>query len=162
MPSGFGTIRRYQYGEPSMKETTRAPERSTKSSKIAEIAEIGETGDGEFGRLCEAYLEMALMYRLHRPAGPSDLVGNLLLDREQIKDIARLHDEAREYARRFIEEENTRSFRIGCTNYSTNRATVFTIEAARVLCSALDDDLAIRLLQMAIKEIRKSKRLEHN
>ena len=59
-----------------------------------------------------------------------------------------------EYALKFNREEDGRSFRIGCSNYSTNRAYVLSIEAARLLASGSDgDQYAARLLKLAIEEL---------
>jgi hypothetical protein len=42
--------------------------------------------------------------------------------------------EARKYAELFIGEDDSLSYFIGCSNWDTNRALVFAIEAARLLC----------------------------
>ena len=81
-------------------------------------------------RFAETYLMMARTG--YRPAAPSDGLGNFQLDEE------RLYREAAEYALKFNREEDGRSFRIGCSNYSTNRAYVLSIEAARLLASGSD------------------------
>jgi len=56
-------------------------------------------------------------------------------------------------AMRFIKEEDTNEFFIGCSNFHTNRALVYTIEAARMLNSGCNDKMAAQLLGMAIEEI---------
>ena len=97
-------------------------------------------------RFAETYLMMARTG--YRPAAPSDGLGNIQLDEE------RLYREAAEYAVKFNREEDGRSFRIGCSNYSTNRAYVLSVEAARLLASGSDgDQYAARLLKLAIEEI---------
>ena len=78
----------------------------------------------ESARIQEAYIRMATGAK-YRPEGSSDGVGNVDLTAE-----------AGRYAARFIQEENGLKFFIGCSNWSTNRALVYTIEAARVLCGA--------------------------
>jgi hypothetical protein len=56
----------------------------------------------------------------------------------------------------FYKEEDTRQFWIGCSNYTTNRAFIWTIEAARVLASGTDGNAtAIKLLSMALDEIKR-------
>lgn len=66
-----------------------------------------------------------------------------------------LLDEAASYARRFVSEEDTLHFRIGVSDYTSNRALVFTIEAARQLCGgALGINCALKLLEMAVAEVK--------
>src|SRR5580698_9263389 len=91
-------------------------------------------------RISEAYVMMAEQAN-HRPES-ADADDDLL-------------DEAASYARRFVAEEDTRSFRIGVSDYTSNRALVFTIEAARQLCGgALGINHALKLLEMAVAEVR--------
>jgi hypothetical protein len=79
-------------------------------------------------------------------------------------------EEARYYAARFIQEEDSLQFHIGVSNWKTNRALVYfhigvsnwktnralvyTIEAARALCRGEEDERALRLLEMAIDEVK--------
>ncbi len=92
-------------------------------------------------RYVEAYLAMATRAD-YRPSAPGDGMGHVTLTKEQSKDDARLAQEARAYAERFNAEENTRAFFIGCSNFDTNKALIWTIEAARALCGG-NDGLAI-------------------
>jgi hypothetical protein len=71
----------------------------------------------------------------YRPAAPSDGYGSIQLSPEELRDQERLYREAVEYAVRFRREEDRCTFRIGCSSYTTNRAFVLSIEAARLLCS---------------------------
>ena len=89
----------------------------------------------------------------YRPGAPSDGCGSVELTAEELRDPERLELEARQYAVRFITEEDTRQFNIGVSKYP-NRPLVFIVEAARVFCGAVNDDLALRLLEMAIEEIK--------
>jgi hypothetical protein len=99
-------------------------------------------------RLCDAYVRMAKEAH-HRPQAPSDSPG-------------RLEQEAVQYALRFHDEEDTRNFWIGCSNFTTNRAFVFCIEAARCLASGdRGDATAIKLLEMAAAEVKRSGRKLH-
>jgi hypothetical protein len=94
------------------------------------------------GRIREAYIEMATQanYRPEAAGGSSVETG--------------LQDEAASYAERFVAEEQTTSFHIGVSDYTTNRALVYTIEAARLLCcGALGVDHALKLLEMAVAEV---------
>jgi hypothetical protein len=91
----------------------------------------------------------------YRPAAPSDGLGHVLLTEDEVKDPDRLEEEAWKYAKEFAAEDDSRRFNIGCTNYSTNKATVYTIEAARSLCGGANE-LAAVLLRMALAEVERS------
>jgi hypothetical protein len=107
-------------------------------------------------RYCEAYLRMAEEAH-YRPKAPGDGMGNVSLSAKQLADRQRLEREAITYAQAFDAEEDERTFIIGCSEYQTNRALIFTIEAARALCGCAPD-LAIKLLTMAIDDIKQSRR----
>jgi hypothetical protein len=109
--------------------------------------------DQRFERFREAYLRMATEAK-YRPQAPSDGCGNICLTLEQFKDDARLQREADEYAAAFIKEEDDCRFMIGCSNFMTNRAFMFAIEAARLLASGDEGNAyAVKLLKMAAKEV---------
>jgi hypothetical protein len=93
-------------------------------------------------RIREAYIEMAT--RAHyRP----EAAGGSSTDDD-------LEDEANSYTKRFITEEQSTQFHIGVSDFTTNRALVYTIEAARLLCGgALGVNHAQRLLEMAVEEV---------
>jgi len=94
-------------------------------------------------RIREAYIEMARQAN-HRPHAP-----------EGARRDDDLKDEAAAYAREFIAEEQTTEFDIGVSDFTTNRALVYTIEAARCMCAgAFGADRAVKLLEMALKEAR--------
>ena len=114
-------------------------------------------GPSRVERFAEAYLEMAKRAR-YRPAAPGDGFGNVSLSTEDLRDTERLMREAKEYAVRFLEADDAGIHRLGVSNYSTNRALVYVVEAARALCGGSQDDLASELLQMAIDEIKKKHR----
>ncbi len=94
-----------------------------------------------------AYRRMAAKAR-YRPAAPSDGLGNITVPVEELV----LDDEAERYARHWTSEENEGAFYIGCCNYSTRPATIFAIEAARLLCGGADD-VARDLLRMALDDL---------
>jgi hypothetical protein len=98
-----------------------------------------------------AYLTMATRLK-YRPAAPGDGFGHVCLTDDELENPELLSQEARAYAEQFMKHDNDRVFPIGCSNYRTNRALVYVIEAARQLC-ATSDELAIKLLQLAIIEI---------
>jgi hypothetical protein len=112
----------------------------------------------EFARIVEAYKSMANEAR-YRPAAPGDGCGSVYLTKEECKDRELLQREAEKYAKQFIETEDKDfgKFRIGVSNYETNRALVYVIEAARSLCGGVDD-LAVDLLEMAMAEVRAESR----
>ena len=116
-------------------------------------------------RFAQAYLKMAIEAH-YRPAAPGDGMGGIYLSEDELEDRDLLLKEAVEYAERFGAEDKSNIFRIGCSNYSTNRAFVYSIEAARLLAGGSDsEEFALRMLQMAVKDIkaarasRKSKKL---
>jgi hypothetical protein len=108
----------------------------------------------EKSRIEEAYRQMASRIR-YRPAAPGNGLGNIWLSEEELADPERLAREAAFYATRFIAEEDDGSFALGVSNFATNRALVYTIEAARLLNGA-DNSRALLLLAMAREEILKA------
>ena len=104
-------------------------------------------------RFAQAYLMMARAQ--YRPAAPSDGCGNIQLTSEQYADKNRLYLEAVTYAMKFASvEDGDMNFHIGCSNYNTNRAFVFCIEAARLLAGGSEGDkYADHLLGLAREEI---------
>lgn len=111
--------------------------------------------DTTYKRLREAYLMMAQRAR-YRPAAPSDGCGHIELSRAEVGDLQRLAREAGAYAQQFRKEEDQLKFWIGCSNFKTNRAFVWTIEAARCLAGG-GDETAIVLLEMALAELKSIK-----
>jgi hypothetical protein len=106
-------------------------------------------------RLYEGYLAMATKAK-YRPGAPSDGFGHIVgLTKDQLKDQTRLEQEALEYAFQFRKEEDGCAFRIGCSDFRTNRAFMWTIEAARLLAGGgAGNSYAIKLLEMAAAEIK--------
>ena len=112
--------------------------------------------DEKIMRFVEAYLMMAVRAR-YRPGAPSDGFGHIQLSEDEFKDETRLLREAVKYAVDFDKEEDKDVFHIGCSDFRTNRAFLLSIEAARLLASGLgSESFAIKVLQMAIEEIRTS------
>jgi hypothetical protein len=89
----------------------------------------------------------------YRPAARGDGMGSVRLSADELADLARLRNEADQYAIRFIQQINSGSFFIGVPEGRTNRAFVFVIEAAKQLCAGDGDPWALELLVMAIREI---------
>jgi hypothetical protein len=105
-------------------------------------------------RFHEAYLMMAGKAR-YRPRAPGDGMGGVYLTKEQMHDRGLLDREATKYAQEFAADDLKMSFWIGCSSFDTNRAFVFTIEAARQLASGLGgEDTALKLVEMALEEIK--------
>jgi hypothetical protein len=96
----------------------------------------------------------------YRPAAPGDGFGHVLLSEAEVGDPVRLEQEAHKYARQFKQDDDRMEHWTGCANYNTNRALVFTIEAARALCSGGHDQLALDLLCMAIREVTAEGKLD--
>ena len=78
-------------------------------------------------RFAEAYKMLAELG--YRPDAPSDGLGNITVPYTELD----LDAEAREYARRFEEEEDTGHYWGGCTDYRFNRAAVLALEAFRLM-----------------------------
>jgi hypothetical protein len=76
-------------------------------------------------RYREAYLRMAKEAR-YRPQAPGDGIGHVSLTRKQLADPELLQREATAYALRFNKEENELTFAIGCSDFVTNRAFIWT------------------------------------
>lgn len=112
------------------------------------------TNGAKLQRFAEAYYLMAPFYR---PCAPGDGMGSIELSPEQLADPLRLRREAMTYAYTFDAEDEACLFNLGCTDFVTNRASVFTVEAARMLGSGSGHELtARRLLLMALVELRRS------
>jgi hypothetical protein len=113
--------------------------------------------DGYHRRIREAYLTMARLG--YRPAAPSDGFGNICLGSEQLRDHARLENEAMAYVREFTKADDGRDHWVGCTNFETNRAAVYTLEAVRNLNGGMSSlDVALKLLKAAVTEVETIKK----
>jgi hypothetical protein len=114
--------------------------------------------DIKLARFKEAYLAMVRCAR-YRPGAPSDGLGNIYLSARELRDPVRLDEEAAGYAEEFYAEEDTDTFFVGCSDFETNQAFVWTIEAARCLAAgAFGKPTALKLLEMAIAEIKRRNR----
>jgi hypothetical protein len=104
-------------------------------------------------RFREAYLLM-VKHANYRPGAPSDGCGGIMLSLEEIRDPDRLETEALKYAVDFLREEDTHTFWIGCSDFRTNRAFLWAIEAARLLSSGDGGNVAaVKVLRMAANEV---------
>lgn len=98
-------------------------------------------------QIAGAYKQMERVAH-YRPQAPSDGLGNITVPLEEL-DLAA---EALTYARRWWDEEDEGTFRVGCCNYPTRPAAIFAMEAVRCLNAAMDD-VALSLLRMAVLEV---------
>lgn len=80
----------------------------------------------------------------YRALGPNDEYENLA--------AVDLEPEMAAYVAEWWRQEDARDFHVGCCNAPTRPATIFAVEAAKALCRA-DDDLALRLLHLAIESL---------
>jgi len=121
-------------------------QKSWRSKVVSEL-------DPRLERFREAYFKMAELAR-YRPQAPDGGFGNIQLTLAELADAKRLAHEATEYAIRFLREENTCAFHLGCSDFSTNKAFCWTIEAARQLAvGATGNQVALTLLRMAAAEV---------
>ena len=108
--------------------------------------------ESEYRQVAEAYERMVREGR-YAPAAPSDGFGN---SPPGVEDDDLEAQQAR-YAERWNAEENSVTFYIGVCNYRTTMATIFAVEAARLMCGG-GDEIAARLLRMAMSELDASMR----
>ena len=94
-------------------------------------------------QIASAYRQMA-HGACYRPSAPSDGMGHITVPVEELD----LDAECSRYAAQWWREEDEWDFFIGCCHYQFRPATVFAVEAARLMCSA-DGETALRLLRMA-------------
>jgi hypothetical protein len=103
--------------------------------------------------LVRAYKRMAHEAN-YRPGAPSDGLGTIT---ESLEDLD-LDMEALEYAREFSDEEDAGVYCIGCTDFPTAGATMYVIEAARVMCGGSiegeNGEVVEALLELALEELR--------
>ncbi len=85
----------------------------------------------------------------YRPAAPSDGFGYITVPTDDLD----LDSEAKKYASQWWREEDDLRFNIGCCDFRTRKATIFLVEAARLLCGC-SPKLARKLVQMALKELQ--------
>lgn len=104
-----------------------------------------------FEQIRSAYKDMASQAKF-RPAAPSDGLGNIAVP---VADL-NIEHEAASYAKQWWEQEDGFDFFVGCCDFSTRRATIYAIEAARNMCGGrFGDATALALLKMAVKELER-------
>src|SRR5262245_5770717 len=102
----------------------------------------------------QAYLEMAPFYR---PEAPNDGFGHIELTAEELRDLDRLDQEARDYALAFVCQDETARFRLlGPLRHPINPVAIWALEAAYLLCAGEESNLtAAKLLRLALKQIER-------
>jgi hypothetical protein len=107
-------------------------------------------------RFAEAYRMMAELG--YRPAAPSDGFGGIVVPLPELE----VSVEAREYAQRFAEEEDSGQFWAGCTDYTFNRAAVLALEAFRLMNGGRPEnpELVPAMLRKAAEEYERALREE--
>jgi len=111
--------------------------------------------DPRLQRFRAAYVAMVRTAH-YRPQAPEDGFGSVLLTQAELEDRSRLEVEATSYAVRFLREEDSGSWHLGYSDFSTNRAFMWAIEAARQLATGISGrTTALKLLQMAASEIER-------
>jgi hypothetical protein len=106
---------------------------------------------------------MAQGYRImaeeakYRPAAPSDGLGNITVDLDELDLVA----ESRAYAARWDHSEASGNFFIGVCDYTTRQTTMFAVEAARLMCAGSGTAThARKLLELALEDIKALESLE--
>jgi hypothetical protein len=98
----------------------------------------------------QAYLEMAPFYR---PEAPNDGWGRSELSAEEMRDLDRLNQEARDYALAFVCQDETARFRIS-GRHAIHPAAIWALEAAYLLCAGeAGNATVVKLLRLALKAI---------
>jgi hypothetical protein len=105
-----------------------------------------------FNRLIEIYIEMAEKLK-YRPSAPSDGFGHAIDTGEPVT----LLDEARAFAKDFLEEERTDKFWIGCSDFRALDLFVYSIHLARAIAGC-QYDLAERLLRHMLPTLQLRRR----
>ena len=104
----------------------------------------------------QAYLEMASFYR---PEAPNYGGARLELTAEEMQDLDRLDQEARDYALAFVCQDETTRFRISGRpqpHHPISPAAIWALEAAYLLCAGEEGNAtAVKLLRLALKQIER-------
>jgi hypothetical protein len=111
--------------------------------------------DGIHEQIGAAYKRMA--ERGYRPEAPGDILRQITVPTEELD----LDQEASDYAVRWWAEEdgNGGEFFVGYTNFETRPATIYAIEAVRLLAEGdLHQNMAALLLTMALDNVLEAER----
>jgi len=99
----------------------------------------------------DAYRTMAAEAR-YRPAAPSDGFGNIGVPDDEL-DLAA---EARGYATRWWAEEDDGRFYIGSADFTTRKAMIYAVEAARLMAAGRGSERHVeKLLSLASDDIKR-------
>ena len=107
-----------------------------------------------FKQISEAYRAMADKVK-YRPSAPNDGYGNITVAEDQL-NITR---ECEQYAQHWWEQEDSRSYRIGCPDFRMRKGMIFAAEAAHQMCTGVSGlPYAIKLLKLAVKDLEELQR----
>ena len=97
------------------------------------------------------------MASFSRPEAPNDGWGRIELSAEDMRDLDRLDQEARDYALAFVCQDETARFRIsGRPHHPINPAAIWALEATYLLCAGEEGNAtAVKLLRLALKQIER-------
>jgi|SRR5579864_6768951 len=102
-------------------------------------------------QIITAYKAMAKKAK-YRPAATSDGCGNITVPPEQLN----IHKEAEKYAVDWWKEEDACKYHVGTCSFSARIATIFAVEAARLMCGGPSGyPYASKLLDMAVQELKR-------
>jgi hypothetical protein len=109
--------------------------------------------EGVYQQITDAYRAMGTMSpKAYRPMAPSDGMGHITAHEAELD----LNNEAHRYAAQWWADEDRHTFWVGCCNYPTRAATIYAVEAARLMCGAAPKKLIAALLGMALDALRRS------
>lgn len=114
----------------------------------------------KWGRLIDAYCQMAEQV-LYRPAAPSDGFGHITIPTAELEASM----EARDYVKRFLDEEAEDRYWVGNPDFSANRAFIWTLEALRLMCGGMtwvgEDEEQARIRKAAVPRLLQMARAEY-
>lgn len=105
-------------------------------------------------RITAAYLVM--MQQAHYCAEATDAQLEKL-SKSGLPNVQQMYAAATAYAKGFMREDETGSFFIGHSNFQTVLSFILAIEAARALADGDCNDHALKLLELAAKDLRRLK-----
>jgi hypothetical protein len=112
---------------------------------------VSQISKGISDQVSQAYKEMADNAR-YRPAAPSDGMGNIIAPEHELN----LEQEQAQYVKRWWDEEDAHKFHVGCCDFRTRPAVIFSIEAIRNLNAGVNGTACgLKLLEMAVQQLKR-------